>query len=85
MFLTPSWPCLYHLCRFYRRVGLIAVICTKGLHNSGGESAMHQTYQILNVIYVIFIREYDSHHAMQYHLSSALRFRVRLMCHPPCP
>jgi hypothetical protein len=76
------------LCRFYRRVGLIAVIGTKGLHNSGGESAMHQTSQILKVLYVIFIREYDSHHAMKYHLSSAasaLRFRVRLMCHLPCP
>jgi hypothetical protein len=46
---------------------------------------MHPTSQILKVLYVVFIREYDSHHAMKYHLRSALHFRVPLMCHPPCP
>ncbi len=87
MFLTPSWPCLYHLCRFYRRVGRIAVVGTKGLHNSGGdsESAMHQTSQILKVLYVMFICEYDSHHAMRCHLRLALHFRAPWMCHPPGP
>ncbi len=46
---------------------------------------MLQTTQILNGLYGIIIREYDWRHVMKYHLSRALRFRVLLMCHPPCP